>query len=451
MQSRALLILSLVLGSVLPAAMAPDVMAPDVTRMDQVAQSFTANNQFMGCILVARGDEVLISRGYGSANLEWNIANTPTTRFRIASVTKQFTAAAILLLEERRALKLDDPIGKYLPDAPAAWKKITFFNLLTHTSGIGDLNAFPELAAFKVIHSTPEDLVGKFRDKPLLFAPGAGYRYSNLGYILLGYLIERISGKPYATFVRENFFDPLGMKDSGYDSNSEIIPHRAAGYSRSRNGLTNAPFIDMSVPFAAGGLFSTTEDLLRWERGLFGGRLLSAESLRKMTTPCQGGYGLGLGIVTGNGRRLFSHEGAIEGFNAYLGYYPDEQVTVVVLGNLAGQAPEAIGNYLGALAHREQVRLPSERTEIAMSPMLLQQYVGTYVMENGERNQVTLEGRYLATQIAGRAKFQLLPEAADKFFIKDLDRQFEFVRNAKGVLTTMVLHQGAATLPARRQ
>ncbi len=217
--------------------------------MDEVAQGFTANNQFMGCILVARGDEVLISRGYGSANLEWRIANTPATRFRLASITKQFTAASILLLEERGKLKLDDPIGNYLPDVPAAWEKITFFHLLTHTSGIGDLNSFPELAPVKLVHSTPESLVGKIRDKPLLFAPGAGYRYSNPGYILLGYLLERITGESYATFVRKNLFDPLGMIDSGYDANAEILARRAAGYTRGRTGLANAPFIFLILCF----------------------------------------------------------------------------------------------------------------------------------------------------------------------------------------------------------
>ncbi len=419
--------------------------------MDEVAQGFTANNQFMGCILVARGDEVLISRGYGSANLEWRIANTPATRFRLASITKQFTAASILLLEERGKLKLDDPIGNYLPDVPAAWEKITFFHLLTHTSGIGDLNSFPELAPVKLVHSTPESLVGKIRDKPLLFAPGAGYRYSNPGYILLGYLLERITGESYATFVRKNLFDPLGMIDSGYDANAEILARRAAGYTRGRTGLANAPFIDMSVPFAAGGLYSTTEDLLKWERGLFGGRVLSAESWRQMTTPHQGGYGLGVVVGTGNGRRLISHQGSIEGFNTYLGYYPDEQVTVVVLGNLAGQAPEALGYYLGELAHHASVRLPWERKEITMSPPDLQPYVGTYVMENGERNQVTLEGDHLAAQITGRPKFQLLPEAPDRFFLKELDRQYEFGRDAGGAVTTMVLRQGATALSARRQ
>ena len=418
--------------------------------MDQVVQSFVASGQFMGSVLVARGDEILVNKGYGAANLEWNIANSPTTRFRIASVTKQFTAASILLLEERGKLTLGDPVKKFLPDAPAAWDQITLFQLLTHTSGIGDLQDFPELAVYKTAHNTPEGMVAKFRDKPLRFAPGTGYRYSNLGYILLGYLIERISGESWAAFVRENLFVPLGMTNSGSDSNAEIIPQRAAGYSRGQNGPRNAPFIDMSAPFAAGGLYSTTEDLLKWERGLFGGRVLSVDSLRKMTTPCKSGYGLGVGIATRNGRTLISHEGSIEGFNTYLGYFPADGVTVVVLGNLTGQAPEAIGNYLGALAHHESVRLPSERVEMAMAPSALQPYAGTYVMENGERNEVTLEGAHLTSQIVGHPKFLLIPEAAGRFFIRDLDRQFEFVRNAQGMISTMILHQGASTLPAKR-
>ena len=445
MHPHARLVLSLVSACLLHGA-----RAQDVARMDQVVQSFATPGQFMGSVLVARGDEILLNRGYGSANLEWNIANTPATRFRIASVTKQFTAAAILLLEERGKLKLEDPVGKYLADAPAAWEKITLFHLLTHTSGIGDLADFPELAVYKTAHNTPGDMVAKFRDKPLRFAPGTNYRYSNLGYILLGHLLERISGESWAAFVRANFFLPLGMKDTGCDANAEIIPQRAAGYSRGPNGPRNAPFIDMSAPFTAGDLYSTTEDLLKWERGLFGGRVLSAGSLRWMTTPYKAGYGLGVGIATRYGRTLVSHEGSIEGFNTYLGYFPDQAVTVVVLGNLNGPAPAAIGSYLGALALHEQVRLPSERTELVVSPADLRPYTGTYVMENEERNEVTLDGAYLSAQIAGRPKFRLLPESADRFFARDLDRQYEFVRDAQGAITTMIVRQAGAVLPARR-
>src|SRR5215831_8992385 len=252
---------------------------PNLARMEQVVQSFVKDKQFMGSVLVARGQTILLDKGYGFANLEWNIPNSPTTKFRLGSITKQFTSASILLLEERGKLKVDDPVKKYMPDAPVAWDKVTIYNLLTHTSGIPSFTGFPDYVSTEAIPTTPEKLVARFRDQPLEFQPGEKWNYSNSGYVLLGYLIEKISGQPYDKFEQENIFNPLGMKDSGYDSNSAVILRRASGYSPGPSGPVNAGYIDMSIPLSAGGLYSTTEDLLRWEQGLFGGKLLSPASL----------------------------------------------------------------------------------------------------------------------------------------------------------------------------
>ena len=216
-------------------------LAQDVARMDQVVQSYVSDKKFMGSVLVARGGEVLLSKGYGSANLEWNIPNSPATKFRLGSVTKQFTAASILLLEERGKLKTDDPVKKFMPDAPAAWDKVTIFHLLTHTSGIPSFTGFPDYASQEPFATTPEKLVARFRDKPLDFQPGEKWSYSNSGYVLLGYLIEKVSGESYEKFVQENIFGPLGMKDSGYDSNSAIIPRRAAGYATGKDEPRRTP------------------------------------------------------------------------------------------------------------------------------------------------------------------------------------------------------------------
>src|SRR5580692_11610396 len=217
--------------------------AQDTARMDQIVQSYVSAKTFMGTVLVARGGEVLLSKGYGMANLEWEIPNSPSTKFRLGSVTKQFTAASILLLQERGKLKVEDPVKKYMPDAPAAWDKITIFHVLTHTSGIPSFTGFADYKQTEPFETTPEKLVALFRDKPLEFAPGEKWNYSNSGYVLLGYLIEKISGQSYASFVKENIFAPLGMKDSGYDSNSQIIHHRAAGYSPGNGGPINTGFI----------------------------------------------------------------------------------------------------------------------------------------------------------------------------------------------------------------
>jgi CubicO group peptidase (beta-lactamase class C family) len=256
-------------------------LAQDTARMNELMQSYVADRKFMGTALVARGNQVLFSKGYGSANLEWDIPNSPNTKFRLGSVTKQFTAACILLLEERGKLSVNDPLKKYLPDAPAGWDKITIFHLLTHTSGIPNFTGFPNYAKLEPFSATATELVARFRGKPLDFQPGEKCSYSNSGYVLLGYLIEKITGDTYEKFVRENIFTPLGMKDSGYDSNTALIPHRAAGYVAGKSGYEHAGFIHMSIPHGAGALYSTTEDLLKWEQGLFGGKLLRAASLER--------------------------------------------------------------------------------------------------------------------------------------------------------------------------
>src|SRR5271157_410958 len=327
----------------------------NLSRLEQVVQSYVSSKQFMGSVLVARGEAVLLDKGYGFANLEWNIPNTPTNKFRLGSLTKQFTAASVFLLEERGKIKVDDLVKKYMPDAPPAWDKVKIYHLLTHTSGIPSFTGFPDYPSTEAIPTTPEKLVARFRDKLLEFQPGEKWNYSNSGYVLLGYRIEKISGESYAKFVQENIFTPLGMKDSGYDSNTAIIPHRAAGYTPSPDGPQNTGFIHMSIPFSAGALYSTTEDLLRWEQGLFGGKVLSPASLEKMTTPFQHDYACGLGVSTVKGHKLIDHGGGIEGFNTQLSYYPDDKLTVVVLGNLNGPAPGNIATNMAALAHGEKV------------------------------------------------------------------------------------------------
>lgn len=423
----------------------------DVARMEQVVQSYVSGKQFMGSALVARDGVVLFNKGYGSANLEWDIPNSPTTKFRLGSVTKQFTAASILLLEERGKLSVSDPVKKHIADAPAAWDKVTIYHLLTHTSGIPSFTGFPDYGPTEAIPTTPEKLVARFRDKPLEFQPGEKWNYSNSGYVLLGHLIEKVTGESYEKFVRENIFVPLGMKDSGYDSNSAIILRRAAGYTPGPAGPQNAGFVHMSIPHAAGALYSTTEDLMRWEQGLFGGKLLKPESLVKMTTPFKDDYAFGLSVHNENSHKVIEHGGGIEGFNTEVAYYPETKLVVVVLGNLNGGAPGDIAKKLAAVAFGEQVVLPSERKEVSVAPKILAEYAGTYVMSPTFQIVTSLEGERLMTQATGQPKFPLFAESDSKFFLKVVDAEVEFVRNEKGEVTEMVLHQGGQDVKGVRK
>jgi CubicO group peptidase (beta-lactamase class C family) len=422
----------------------------NLPRMEQIIQSFVADKRFMGTVLVARGNDILLDKGYGFADLEWNVPDSPKTKFRLGSITKQFTAAAILLLQERGKLSVHDPVKKYMPDAPAAWDKITIFNLLTHTSGIPNFTSFPSYPSLEPFSETPEQLVALFKDKPLDFQPGEGWNYSNSGYILLGYLIEKISGESYARFVQENIFKPLAMEDSGYDSNSAIIQDRASGYTPGPNGLVNAGYINMTIPFSAGALYSTTGDLLRWEQGLFGGKLLSPESLKEMTTPFKNSYAFGLEVHTVNGHEVTEHNGGIEGFNTQLAYYPEDKLTVVVLANVNGSAPGEIGRDLATVAQGGNVVLPSERKEVHVDPKIFDGYVGSYRLAPNVTLTITRQGDHLFAQATDQPKLAIFPESDHDFFAKAIDLQITFVGDKQGRATELILHQYGVDRPAPR-
>ena len=425
--------------------------ADPTARMQQIIQSSVDNKAFMGTVLVVKDGKTILNQGYGSADLEWNIPDTPATKFRLGSLTKQFTAASILLLEERGKLKIDDPIIKYMPDAPAAWSKITIYNVLTHTSGIPSFTSFPDYSTTEWKDTTPADLVARFRDKPLDFEPGTKFSYSNSGYVLLGYLIEKISGQTYADFLQQNIFTPLGMSDTGIDSNAAIIPQRAQGYTPSPKGIHHAGYISMTIPFSAGALYSTTGDLLKWEQGLFGGKILTPASLTKMTTPFKSDYALGLFISSSNGHRFIAHGGGIEGFNTSLDYYPDDKLIVIVLANLNG-ATDPIATNLAKVALGQPVILPSERKSITVSPTILADYVGTYQMAPELNNVIAIKDGHLTSKLGKQPEVDLFAESETKFFLKPVDAQVEFFRDpTTHTVTRLVIYQNGSQHEGKKQ
>ena len=288
---------------------------------------------FSGSILIMRDGHTLAERSNGLANVEWHIPNTSTTRFHIASLTKQFTAAGILLLAEQGRLRLEDHISQYIENAPEAWKDVTLLQLLTHTSGIVDMTELPPEKQQLTQGGTPAEIAKRFRNQPLDFPPGTQARYSSSGFILLGMVIEKVAGGPYAAFLKKNIFDPLGMHDTGVDNGIDVVENLASGYRQQTGKLAHADFIDMRIPFAAGDMYSTTQDLARWDEALFGGKILREESLKRMTTPGMGDYGLGLVVKDEHSEPVISHTGSIQGFRADLRYYPGRHMIVVVLSN----------------------------------------------------------------------------------------------------------------------
>jgi len=425
--------------------------AQDVERMDQVVRSYVDKATFAGSVLVARGSDVIVSKGYGLANVEWNIPNSPSARFKIASITKQFTAAAILLLEERGRLKIDEPVKTYLPEAPPAWDQITLFHLLTHTAGFAGLQS-PQAGRQPAVESADGTVAGFVKDlmqRPLESKPGERFNYTNSGYLVLGHLIQTLTGQSYETFIRENIFTPLGMKDSGLDSPA-VVARRAGSYTVTPKGLANASYAsDRIVPNTAAGLYSTTEDLLRWQNGLHGGKVLSKASLEKMTTPFKGGYGLGVYIRTIDGRRAATHGGGVPPF-ANLTYFFDRGISVVVLGNISLAPSAEIAGYLGALAHGDAVQLLSEKKAITLAPSVLARYAGVYQGANGQAITVKVDGAQLALQPPGGNALTLLAESETRFFMRDINLAVEFVRDGAGNVTECVILQGTLQERATR-
>ncbi|MGQ9893665.1 MAG: serine hydrolase domain-containing protein, partial [Roseiflexus sp.] len=310
-------------------------------EIDAYLTGLTISGQFQGAVLVAQDGKVVIARGYGNA--DENVPNTVSTRFRLASITKQFTAAAILALQQDGKLNVDDSICTYLDNCADAWKTLTIRHLLTHTSGLIDYTDFASFEPTEMYPATPQELVERFRTFPLAFVPGTLYDYCNSNYVLLGLIIERVSGMTYADYLHQRFFLPLGMTATGYDTSRGAIADGAQGYvvPGKKSG-----FLDASTLYAAGGLYSTVGDLFRWDQALYTDEALAREQLEQMFTPVLRNYGFGWKIEVINGRRRISHPGNMTGVATFFARYPDDRVTIIVLSNMEYANVEGIAGYI---------------------------------------------------------------------------------------------------------
>lgn len=316
---------------------------PRITEIDRIAEQALARAPMSGMsIAVLRGSKLIHAAGYGKADLELDVPATPRTVYRIGSVTKQFTAAAILRHAERGDLKLDDDLRKYLPDFDTGGRVITIRQLLDHTSGIRDLTTIESVMANRSLDVTRQQVFTALSRVPFDFEPGERYRYNNSGYWLLGAVIEKLSGESYDTAIERDLLVPLCLQATRYDVPREIVANRANGYERDTSGFLNAQPNSPTRPYASGALISTVLDLAAWQRALFGGKVLDEESFRLMTARGRlkdgqaTSYGLGLAITQFQGRRKIAHPGGIIGFSSFLSHYPDEQLSIVVLTNTMG-------------------------------------------------------------------------------------------------------------------
>ena len=323
-----------------------------VRQIDEVMSLYHKYQQFNGSVLVADNGKVIYKKGFGSANMEWNIPNEPDTKFRLGSITKQFTAALILQLVEQGKIKLDGKVSDYLADyRKDTGGRMTIHQLLSHTSGVPNYTAQPGFFAnvsrnpFKV-----DDFVKQYASGDLEFEPGTKFNYSNSGYFLLGDIIEKVTGKSYEQVLKENILDPAGMKNTGYDHYGTVLSKRAAGYIRTPNGYENAPYLDMSIPYAAGSIYSTVEDLFLWDQALYGEKILSAASKELMFKPNLENYGYGFGIRKASlgpnkiAVPVIEHNGGINGFSTTILRLVGDKRLIVLLDNTSQ------GRYLDGMA-----------------------------------------------------------------------------------------------------
>jgi len=342
-------------------------------QIDDLISKYTEYGKFNGSALVARDGKIIFKKGYGMANMEWDIPNAPDTKHRLGSITKQFTAMLILQLANEGKIDLNKPVNAYLPDySEVNGDKITTHHLLTHTAGIPNYTAFPRFFQDESRNPyTPDEFVEKFADSTLEFTPGEKFSYSNSGYFLLGVLVEKITAKSYEDVLQEKIFIPIGMNNSGFDHHDEIMKNRATGYEKNGNSYVNSAYLDMSIPYAAGSLYSTTEDLLLWDQALYTDTLLPKKYMDlyfKPQIPAFGNshyaYGWGVGkSQIGKSKdsvATIGHGGGINGFNTLITRMPTDRTLVVLLNNTGGAPLNSITKAISGILYDKPYDMPKQ-------------------------------------------------------------------------------------------
>ena len=425
---------------------------PLVRYVDSVATAAVNEHRTPGVsIAIVKHGRTILAKGYGFADLENDVPATPETVYRIGSVTKQFTASAIMRLMEQGKLSLDDTLQKFFPNYPAQGHRVTVRNLLNHTSGIRSYTSMgPKWQRLMRLDMAPDSMLALFAPEPFDFRPGDEWRYDNSGFFLLGMIVEKLSGKPYGQYLQDEFFTPLHLTGTVYCEHAPLIKHRARGYAPRPDGrFVNAEPLSMTQPYAAGSLCSTVTDLAAWTIALSNGKVVSPASYKLMTTPdtLNNGkpltYGFGLGTGTLGGHRQVSHNGGINGFISELHHYPDDALITVVLTNVEGN----VAPTLERLVARRALGI-ADLPAVPIDAAALARFAGAYAA--GEtRVRVSVEGGRLTVK-AGPAPALGLKHIGNGRFVRadNDDIQFEFAAGTPA--PSFVRRQGGNTVTAMR-
>jgi len=388
--------------------------------------------------LVAKNGKTIYRKAFGKSSLELDVDMIPENVFRLASITKQFTAVAILMLEEQGKLNVNDPITKFIPDYPTQGKTITVHHLLNHTSGVKSYTAMGNLVEVARTDKTLDELIDYFKNEPMDFNPGDEYRYNNSGYVLLGKIIEVASGETYEDFIEKRIFESLGMNSSRFGNNKELVKHRAQGYEQTESGYVNANYISMTLPHAAGSLTSTVDDMLKWQNALSNNTLIKASTFNKAINGSELNngehitYGYGLGEFDLKGSKGYSHSGGIFGFTTNGIYLIDEDVYVIGLSNCNCNNVGDVTRNLAALAIGKPY--PTMKDVVTLSETQLKQWVGAYKFEDGAIRHIFIKDGALKSMRESETNsvFDIFPLAEDRFMFEEGNIEYKFSKDANG-------------------
>ena len=398
-------------------------------KIDQLLEAKYKPNEPGATALISKNGEIIYRKAFGNSNLELGIAMTPNNVFEIGSITKQFTAISILMLEEQGKLKVEDEITKYIPDYPTLGKTITIHHLLNHTSGIKSYTNMQSFMKHARTDMTPTELIDVFKNEPMDFNPGEKYAYNNSGYILLGHIIEVVSNKSYADFIEKNIFKKLGMTSSYYGSMVKLIPNRASGY-QDKEGYVNAAYLSLTLPYAAGSIMSNIDDLLIWQKALNGNQLISKASYEKaihgssLNDGEHIGYGYGLQEGNINGSTSISHGGGIFGYTTQGIYLPEEDVFISILTNCDCNSPGGVANKIAAITIGKP--FPDIKDAISLSEQELKKWTGAYQFEDGAIRFITVKDGNIYSQRESSTVFQIYPMTAGTFIFEEGNITYNF-------------------------
>ena len=411
-------------------------------KMNELLQAYNDSKKFNGTVLVAQKGTVLYQKGFGYQNAEEKTMNTESSIFQIGSITKQFTAAIIMQLQQEKKVSVKDKLSKYFTGFPNG-DKITIEHLLTHTSGIYNYTNDTVLMKNDVTrHYSADEMMRMIKSYKSDFEPGTKWNYSNSAYSLLGYIIEKVEKKPYERVVRDRILQPLRMTSSGFDFTHLKSLYKTKGYFVINDAaVIPAPIVDSTIAYAAGALYSTVGDLYKWEKAIYSDKILQSSSWKAVFTPFMHNYGYGWAIDTLLGKAITAHGGGIHGYASYLLRFPEEQLAVIVLDNSSTQHASTIARSLAAIVLKQPYEVPAQIKELKLDSSVLKQYVGEYQLAPTFFINVFLDGAQLKAQATNQPSFELFAEKENLFFLKVVEAKVEFIKDSNGVVTELVLYQ----------